>query len=165
MLLALAACSEAGSPDHLAIPGADPAKGRALIAGYGCGACHSVEGVTGADGIVGPPLEDFADRALIAGTFPNVPRFLVAWIMDPPDMKPETAMPDLGVSDMEARHIASYLYTLGSAGRMPQVQAAVTDVDGQAYEALSRLQKQRLREGLGIERAMESLAGGDAGTR
>ena len=159
-LLALAACSEAGPPDHLAIPGADPERGRALVADYGCGSCHIVDGVTDADGVVGPSLDDFASRTLLAGTFPNVPRYLVRWVMDPPDLKPETAMPDLGVSDMEARHIASYLYTLGADEMPPQAQAATTDVNGQAYEVLSRLQKQRLQEGLGIEEAMEQLAAG-----
>ena len=162
ILLALAACSEAGPPDHLAIPGADPERGRALIAEHGCGSCHYVEGVPGANGVVGPPLEDFANRTLLAGSFPNVPRFLVPWVMDPPDLKPGTAMPDLGVSAMQARDIASYLYTLGGADTPPQAQAAVTDVDGQAYEVLSRLQKQRLQEGLGIDRAMDLLATGAA---
>jgi mono/diheme cytochrome c family protein len=158
MLLALAACSEAAPPTHLAIPGADPDRGRALIADYGCGSCHFVEGVTGANGLVAPPLENFANRTLLAGTFPNVPRFLVPWLIDPPDLKPETAMPDLGVSEAQARDIASYLYTLGSDDVPPQAKAAVTDTDGQAYEVSSRLQKERLREGLGIDRAMEMLA-------
>jgi mono/diheme cytochrome c family protein len=160
VLLALAACSEAAPPAHLAIPGADPDRGRALIGEYGCGSCHFVDGVTGANGLVAPPLEDFANRTLLAGTFPNVPRFLVPWLMYPPDLKPETAMPDLGVSETEARDIASYLYTLGSADMPPHAQASGTDADGQAYEVLSALQRQRLQEGLGIERAMDLLAGG-----
>jgi mono/diheme cytochrome c family protein len=158
VLLALAACSEAAPPAHLAIPGSDPDRGRALIADYGCGACHFVEGVAGADGLVAPPLEDFASRTLIAGTFPNVPRFLVPWLIDPPDLKPATAMPNLGVSGSHARDIASYLYTLGSADSAPQVEASTTDADGRAYEVLSTLQRGRLQEGLGIERAMELLA-------
>jgi cytochrome c1 len=158
MLLALAACSEAAPPVHLAIPGADPDRGRALIAGLGCGSCHVVEGVPGANGVVGPPLEDFANRTLLAGTFPNVPRFLVQWIMDAPDLKPATAMPDLGVSGLQARDIASYLYTLGNADTPSQPQAATTDVDGQAYEVSRRQQTERLKEGLGIERAMDQLA-------
>jgi cytochrome c1 len=158
VLLALAACSEAAPPAHLASPGADPDRGRALIAGYGCGTCHFVEGVTGASGLVAPRLEDFANRTLLAGTFPNVPRFLVPWLMDPPDLKPETAMPNLGVSDAQARDIASYLYTLGSADTPPQAEAATTDVDGRAYEVSSRLQIERLQEGLGIEQAMDQLA-------
>lgn len=158
-LLALAACSDAAPPAHLVIPGADPVRGRALIADYGCGTCHFVDGVPGANGLVAPRLEDFANRTLLAGTFPNVPRFLVPWVMDPPDLKPETAMPDLGVSEAQARDIASYLYTLGSADVPPQQSAAVSDADGQAYEVLRGLQEQRLQEGLGIEQAMEMLAG------
>jgi mono/diheme cytochrome c family protein len=157
-LLALAACTEAAPPAHLAIPGADPNRGRALIGDFGCGSCHVVDGVTGANGVVGPPLENFANRTLLAGTFPNVPRFLVPWLMDPPDLKPETAMPDLGVSGSQARDIASYLYTLGSDDLPPQAQAATTDADGRAYEVLSRLQRQSLQEGLGIDRAMDQLA-------
>jgi cytochrome c len=53
VMLGLMGCAEAETPPaHLAIPGADPAKGKALIAQYGCGACHFVEGVVGANGIV-----------------------------------------------------------------------------------------------------------------
>jgi mono/diheme cytochrome c family protein len=153
--LALAGCTEAEPPARLAIPGADPARGNALIADYGCGTCHFVEGVRGADGIVAPRLEDFANRTLLAGTFPNAPRFLVPWLASPPALKPETAMPDLGVSDSEARDIASYLYTLGASDVAPPAPAAVTDASGQAFEVLRSLQKERLQ---GIEEAMETLA-------
>jgi cytochrome c2 len=158
--LALAACGEAKPPTHLAIPGADPARGRALIAAYGCGACHFVDGIEDADGQVGPRLENFANRTLIAGSFPNVPRVLVSWLMSPPSLKAETAMPDMGVAEAEARDIASYLYTLGSADVPPHVQAAVTDPAGGAFEALRSEQKARLQGGgnLGIERAMKALA-------
>ena len=160
--LALAACGEAEPPAHLAIPGADPARGRALIGAFGCGSCHFVEGVAGANGLVAPRLENFANRTLIAGTFPNVPRFLVPWLINPPALKARTGMPDLGVSDMQARDIASYLYTLGSddvPGRMP---AAVTEAASGEFRALRAEQKLRLQDGrtMGMERAVESLATG-----
>jgi len=159
--LALAACSEAEAPAHLAIPGADPGRGRALIAAYGCGTCHFVQGVQGADGRVAPRLENFAKRTLIAGTFPNVPRFLVPWLMSPPALKAETAMPDLGVAEEEARDIASYLYTLGSADVPPRAPAAVGERTGEAFEALRAEQKRRLQglDRLGIEGAIEALGG------
>jgi cytochrome c1 len=32
--------------------------------------------------------------------------------MDAPKMKPRTAMPDLGLSEQQARDVAAYLYTL-----------------------------------------------------
>jgi mono/diheme cytochrome c family protein len=161
VVLALAACAETEAPPaHLAIPGADPDRGKALIAAYGCGACHFVEGIPGANGIVAPRLENFASRVLIAGRFPNVPRFIVPWLISPPALKPETAMPDLGIADAKARDIASYLYTLGSADVPPQPRAAVTNVTGEAFEALRSEQRDRLSgaEILGIERAMNALA-------
>jgi mono/diheme cytochrome c family protein len=112
----LAACANAPEPpDHLRIAGASPERGRELIARYGCGACHQIEGVRGTRGTVGPPLTDYAQRKLLAGIVPNTPRMLVAWIIDPPAMSPQTGMPAVGVSEPEARHIASYLYTLGAA--------------------------------------------------
>ena len=158
--LALAACAEAEPPAHLAIPGADPVRGKALIGNYGCGACHFVEGVEGANGVVGPRLENFATRTLLAGTFPNVPRFLVPWLMSPPSLKAETGMPDLGIAEAEARDIASYLYTLGSEAVPAHVPVAVTDPAGGAFESLRREQKARLEGGerLGIERAMDELS-------
>ena len=159
--LAVAACSEAEAPAHLAIPGADPDRGRALIAAKGCGTCHFVQGVRGANGRVAPQLENFASRTLIAGTFPNVPRFLVPWLMDPPALKARTAMPDLGIVEAEARDIASYLYTLGGADVPARVPAAVGENTSEAFEALLEEQKGRLEGGevLGIEGAMEGLAG------
>lgn len=164
MALALAACSDAEAPAHLVIPGADPDRGQALIASYGCGTCHFVQGVQGADGRVAPRLENFAKRTLIAGTFPNVPRYLVPWLISPPALKERTAMPDLGVGEAEARDIASYLYTLGSAEVPPRVPAAARERTGEAFEALREAQKRRL-EGtnrLGIAGAMEAL-GTDSG--
>jgi hypothetical protein len=64
--------------------------------------------------VVGPPLDDYAQRVLLAGIVPNAPRTLVPWLMDPPAVDPDTAMPNLGVSEAEARDMATYLYTLGA---------------------------------------------------
>lgn len=94
------------------ITGGDPARGRALVATYGCGFCHTVPGVRRAVGRVGPPLIGFASRVYIAGVLANEPRNLVRWLQDPPSVDPQTAMPDLGVSDTDARDLAAYLYTL-----------------------------------------------------
>ncbi len=112
---ALAACEEAAPPVHLRIAGGEPEQGRRLIRTYGCGACHRIEGVRGARGTVGPPLTDYAQRKLLAGIAPNTPRALIAWIMDPVAFDPRTGMPAVGVSEAEARHMASYLYTLGAS--------------------------------------------------
>lgn len=94
------------------VPGGDPERGAAAIQRYGCGACHTVPGVPRAEGRVAPPLTDFADRAFVAGVLPNRPEALIRWIQDPPAVNPMTAMPNLGVDEEDARHIAAYLYTL-----------------------------------------------------
>lgn len=94
------------------VPGADAERGRLLIRAYGCGACHTVPGVRGADGKVGPTLDALHEHSYIAGHLANVPDNMIAWIMAPQEIAPNTAMPDLGVSEAEARDIAAYLYSL-----------------------------------------------------
>ena len=43
--------------------GGDPSRGPQLIRSYGCGTCHTVSGVVGANGLVGPPLNGIAEIA------------------------------------------------------------------------------------------------------
>jgi cytochrome c len=117
LALATAACEEAAGPpaEHRVIDG-DPTTGRILARAHGCGACHTVEGLPGAVGIVGPTLHDFAGRAFIAGRLPNQPDELVAFLVNPPAIDPGTAMPDMGLSPADARHIAAWLYRLPEGG-------------------------------------------------
>ena len=68
---------------------------------YGCNACHRV-GETG--GVVGPTL----DRA----GFRLNPTWAYRWVKYPQAMKPETRMPNLGLSDPDAKAVAMYLSTL-----------------------------------------------------
>jgi hypothetical protein len=37
---------------------------------------------------------------------------MIRWLRDPQEVNPRSAMPDLGVSERDARDIAAYLYTL-----------------------------------------------------
>jgi cytochrome c len=112
ILAGLSGCDGSGeSPPQRMVDG-DPELGKAAILRYDCGICHVIPGIGAADGTVGPPLTDFAHRVYIAGVAPNQPEFLTRWIQNPPAIAPNTAMPDLGVSDEDARHIAAYLYTL-----------------------------------------------------
>ncbi len=90
----------------------NPQRGKKLIVGYGCGSCHTIPGIYTARGVVGPPLFFFSRRTMIAGELPNSPDNLVRWIKNPKAVEPGTAMPDLGLSDEQARDIAAYLYTL-----------------------------------------------------
>ena len=113
--LVLAACQSNGPTREPPpqVPGGNPANGAALIASFGCGSCHVVPGVREAVGTVGPPLTDFGRRGFIAGELPNNADNLIRWIMDPQEVEPGTAMPDLGVSEAQARDIAAYLLDLG----------------------------------------------------
>ena len=109
---ALGACSH-GEADAAALTnGGDAVRGRQLIRQYGCGACHAIPRVPGASAIVGPNLQGVASRAYIAGVKPNIPENMIQWIMDPPAVDSQTAMPNVGVSAADARDIAAYLYTL-----------------------------------------------------
>jgi cytochrome c1 len=53
----------------------------------------------------------------IAGRLPNQPENLIRWIAHPQSVDPQTAMPDPGISEDEARHVAAYLYTLRTVPR------------------------------------------------
>jgi hypothetical protein len=86
---------------------------------HGCGACHVIPGVEGAVAWVGPPLMEWARRGYLAGHLPNTPENLVAWLRDPQAIAPGTAMPDLGLSEREARDAAAHLFTLGAARAQP----------------------------------------------
>jgi cytochrome c len=90
----------------------DARLGRIRMRDYGCGACHTIPGVAGADSRVGPPLTGFSGRIYIAGLLTNNPENLVRWIRDPPSIDSLTAMPNVGVTSADARHLAAYLYTL-----------------------------------------------------
>lgn len=107
-----AACGQTSRSPARQVPNGDPGRGAVLIQQYGCGSCHSVPGVRGANGLVGPPLDHFAKRGYIAGELPNNTPNLERWIQDPQGVEPKTDMPDLGVTPEDARDIAAYLYTL-----------------------------------------------------
>lgn len=92
--------------------GGDAARGAKLIGQFGCGSCHTIPGIHGANGVVGPPLYFFSRRTYIAGELPNSPANLVRWVLDPPAVEPKTAMPKLGLNEQQARDVAAYLYTL-----------------------------------------------------
>ena len=90
----------------------DPQAGRQVIEARHCGVCHDIADVTGAAGVIGPPLDHFAARSFIAGRLPNTPPNLVNWIRSPQSVDPRTAMPSVGLGEREARNVAAYLYTL-----------------------------------------------------
>ena len=98
-----------GTPVPRAI--GNPQHGAELIENYGCGGCHTIRGLPGADGVVGPPLDGIADRVYVAGMLRNTPDNLEHWIRFPQSVVPGNVMPDMGINDADARDIAAYLYT------------------------------------------------------
>ncbi len=104
-------------PAEASDPAPNPAQvqqGQQLVAQKGCGGCHVVPGVAGANGAVGPSLAGVATRTTIAGgaVANNGPDDVKRWILDPPSVKPGTQMPKLGLTDDEATAIVAFLETL-----------------------------------------------------
>jgi cytochrome c len=112
VVLLVAACAGEvnGVPEPRPVPQSSVAAGRRLMASYGCGACHTIPGVPGADARAAPPLDRFYQRSYIAGHLMNTSANLVQWIQDPQAVEPGTAMPNLGVTADEAEAMAAYLY-------------------------------------------------------
>ena len=90
----------------------DEKRGASDITKYGCGACHTIPGISGAHGKVGPSLQGIASRLYVAGDLPNQAGNLMRWIENPHGVNPKTAMPNVGVTPRDAADISAYLYTL-----------------------------------------------------
>ncbi len=74
-----------------------------------CGICHAVRG-TPAGGRLGPDLSHLMSRRTIAaGTLPNTPGHLSAWISDAQHVKPGNLMPRLDVSGLDLARIRRFL--------------------------------------------------------
>ncbi|MEX6506761.1 cytochrome c family protein [Jiella sp. M17.18] len=109
--LLLGACDQSGEAARFDDIG-DVSAGAALIQANGCGSCHTIPGIDGAEGLVGPPLTHMGRRIFIAGLLRNTPDNMVAWLRDPQRVVPGNAMPDMGLSDSQAKNVTAYLYTL-----------------------------------------------------
>lgn len=105
-------CGRGSGESTQLVEGGNAERGRTRIISAGCGSCHTIPGVRGAKGVVGPNLTGFGLHSFVAGEAPNSPDYLVRWIMNPQQIEPGTAMPALGISEPAARDIAAYLYTL-----------------------------------------------------
>ena len=114
VLVAIASATACDREDeHLEqIGGGRADRGQIAIRRYGCGSCHTIPGISGANGLVGPPLGGIASRVYVGGVVTNTPDHMIRWLEDPRSISPKTAMPNLGVTHGDAANIASYLYTL-----------------------------------------------------
>src|SRR3954469_7999248 len=112
--LLLAACNEPlgnSTPESTAI-GGDVRHGARLNTESGCGPCHRIPGIAGAEGLVGPPLDKIGRRIYLAGRLRNTPDNMMTWLREPQSVVPGNAMPNMGLDEEQARNIAAYLYTL-----------------------------------------------------
>ena len=112
LLIGLSSCKQEVERTAAAMTGGEPRRGKQVIRQYGCAACHTIPGIPEANALVGPSLEQVASRMYIAGVLPNTPENMLRWLQNPPAVQPSTAMPNLGVTEPDARDIAGYLYTL-----------------------------------------------------
>ncbi|HYV57690.1 MAG TPA: c-type cytochrome [Candidatus Nitrosopolaris sp.] len=88
----------------------DAAHGKELVDSIGCRACHAlspdeVAGQLGANKDIAPNLSHIAEK--------TDARWVYNWIRNPRTYSPIARMPDLRLSDDEARAITAYLVTLG----------------------------------------------------
>jgi len=102
-----AAAQKAAAPE----PSGDAAEGKSVFARSACVGCHTIRGVSA--GALGPDLSHFGSRELFgAGLWPTTVDNVVAWLKDPPALKPGSRMPNLHLSDAEAKALAVYLTSL-----------------------------------------------------
>ena len=97
-----------------ATPPADVAEiGPQTFTANGCPACHTIDGVQGAAGKIGPDLSHLGSRTTIAaGIMQNTPENLTKWIEDPQTVKPGNIMPNLHVRPRDVEVLVSYLQSL-----------------------------------------------------
>ncbi|HSK11346.1 MAG TPA: c-type cytochrome [Vicinamibacterales bacterium] len=115
--LALPACRNRARPAAEQLAGGDADRGAVALRQYACSTCHVIPGIVGADALVGPPLNGIGSRKYLAGVLQNTPENMVHWIRYPQEAAPLSAMPDLGVTERDARDMVAYLYQLTTPSR------------------------------------------------
>jgi len=101
-----------------AAQGSEAAAGAELFVMKGCTGCHTISGVEGANGRIGPDLTHLYSRSKFAGAvFELTDKNLRKWLRDPPAMKPMVpdngqGMPNLGLTEEEITSLIAYMETL-----------------------------------------------------
>jgi mono/diheme cytochrome c family protein len=96
------------------MPPASAERGKAVIERVGCGSCHSISGVSWPQGKGAQALTGLNRRAWIAGTLPNRPETVAAFVRNAPALKPGTTMPAMPMSLQDSYDVAAYLYEIDS---------------------------------------------------
>jgi cytochrome c2 len=103
------------SPAGPASPGGDASRGRELVETAGCKGCH----VVGDDERLRKERGfsyDIAPELTRAGSKLD-PEWLFRWLKNPREYRPKTQMPNLRLTDREARDIVAYIMTLRDGRR------------------------------------------------
>ena len=87
-------------------------RGHDVFMNRRCAGCHAING-TEAHGQVGPDLTHIGSRSTIgAGTLPNNPEQMHAWVNNPQTSKPGNQMPPNPLADEDGRALVAYLELL-----------------------------------------------------
>jgi len=97
--------------------------GRMVVNMKGCTGCHRIGRLSLQRVTIGPDLTRVGERLKEA--------WIYSWVKDPQKYRPETLMPNLGLSDMQARAVAAYL----SEQREPSLRQEKVVHDGEAPHA------------------------------
>ena len=92
--------------------GGNPEVGRHQLAMHSCISCHAIPGVPKGDGTSAPSLAHWSKHETFIEAYPNTPANLIKWLQNPSHMKPGTRMPNLNVSEKDARDMTAYLFSI-----------------------------------------------------
>ncbi len=114
-------------PEPEGVDPGDPelvAEGRQLVETLGCRGCHGLDAgespaSLGANKDIAPNLSAVAEK--------TTPRWIYHWLRSPRDYSPVARMPNLRLTDREAKAIASYLATRGAPKAEPAAVARLAD--------------------------------------
>jgi mono/diheme cytochrome c family protein len=96
--------------------GPNPEVGKQLMVDKGCGACHTIAGVQGLGGAVGPQLTHIATDAATMEPGKSAEDYIRESILEPTAFTvpgfPAGVMPKIPLTDDELNSIVAYLLTL-----------------------------------------------------
>ena len=116
--------------DDALLAAANPAMGRELLINKGCGSCHWMTGVTALGGTLLPVGVTVSEPSRAMSLAPDLrftrdrmsARNLLRWVAGPAEVKADTLMPKIPLTDAEAKDIAAYILRTPLAP-LPKVEA------------------------------------------
>jgi cytochrome c2 len=139
---------ERHAPPAAPLGGASAEAGRALFVAKGCVTCHAFTGAAGLPKAIVPLKTMEKEVRSAAALAPDLrfvrarsePGDVVAWLLDPQALKPDTLMPRLGLTPVEARDLAAFLIATPLAAPEPRKQPERLPVLTRrvAYEEVNR---------------------------